>query len=130
MELISTKICKTSDIGVNDNLFGGTLLAWMDEAGGAFSATKCCTPNLVTLKIEEVLFKEPVKVKQHIKIYGEIMSVGKSSLKIRVEARKVNFRESHENTVCSTQMMFVRINEKGESIPIDEAVRVNIIKSL
>lgn len=130
MELISTKICKTSDIGVNDNLFGGTLLAWMDEAGGAFSATKCCTPNMITLKIDEVLFKEPVKVKQHIKIYAKILSVGKSSLKILVEARKVNFTQSHEDTVCSTQMLFVRINEKGEAIPIDEAVRVNIVKAM
>ena len=88
MELISTKICKTSDIGVNDNLFGGTLLAWMDEAGGAFSAFKCCTPNMITLKIDEVLFKEPVKVKQHIKIYGKILGVGKSSLKI-LKATKI-----------------------------------------
>ena len=130
MELISTKICKTSDIGVNDNLFGGTLLSWMDEAGGTFSATKCCTPNMITLKIDEVLFKEPVKVKQHIKIYGKVLGVGKSSLKILVEARKVNFSESHEDTVCSTQMLFVRINDRGEAIPIDEEIRVNIVKSL
>jgi len=130
MELISTKICKTSDIGVNDNLFGGTLLAWMDEAGGAFAATKCCTPNMITLKIDEVLFKEPVKVKQHIRIYGKIMGVGRSSLKIWVEARKVNLSTSKEETVCSTQMLFVRINEQGESMPIDEEVRVEIVKSL
>jgi len=130
MELISTKICKTSDIGVNDNLFGGTLLAWMDEAGGTFAATKCCTPNMITLKIDEVIFKEPVKVKQHIKIYGKILGVGKSSLKILVEARKVNFTESHEDTVCSTQMLFVRINDEGRAIPIEEEVRIKIVKSL
>jgi acyl-CoA thioesterase YciA len=130
MELISTKICKTSDIGVNDNLFGGTLLAWMDEAGGAYAAIKCCTSNMITLKIDEVLFKKPVKVKQHIKIYGKILGVGRSSLKLLIEARKVNFKESHEDTVCSTQMTFVRINREGEAIPIDEEVRVKIVKSL
>lgn len=130
MELISTKICKTSDIGVNDNLFGGTLLSWMDEAGGAFAATKCCTPNMITLKIDEVLFKKPVKVKQHIKIYGKILGVGKSSLKILVEARKVNFKESHEDMVCSTEILFVRINQDGSARPIDEEVRVKIVKSM
>lgn len=130
MELISTKICKTSDIGVNDNLFGGTLLAWMDEAGGTYAATNCCTPNMITLKINEVIFKKAVKVKQHIKIYGKILGVGKSSLKILVEARKINFRESHEDSVCSTEMLFVRISENGESKPIDEDVRVKIVKSL
>ena len=85
---------------------------------------------MITLKIDEVLFKEPVKVKQHIKIYGKILGVGKSSLKILVEARKVNFHESHEDTVCSTQMLFVRINEKGQAIPIDEKVRVSMVTSL
>ena len=38
MNLISTHICKTSDIGFHGNLFGGQLLAWLDEAGAALSA--------------------------------------------------------------------------------------------
>jgi acyl-CoA thioesterase YciA len=130
MELISTKICKTSDIGVNDNLFGGSLLSWMDEAGGSYAATKCCTPNLITLKIDEVLFKKPVKVKEHIKLYGKVLGVGKSSIKIRIEAKRVAFKDKAEILVCSTQMLFVRINESGKAIPIDEHVRVNIVKSL
>ena len=130
MELISTKICKTSDIGVNDNLFGGSLLSWMDEAGGTFAATKCCTPNMITLKIDEVLFKKPVKVKQHIKIYGKILGVGKSSIKISVEARTVDFKNKGEIPVCSTEMLFVRIDNNGKATPIDEKVRVNIVKSL
>jgi acyl-CoA thioesterase YciA len=130
MELISTKICKTSDIGVNDNLFGGALLSWMDEAGGSFACTRCCTPNMITLKIDEVLFKKPVKVKEHIKIYGKVLGIGKSSIKIRVEARRVAFKDKAEILVCSTQMLFVRIDEKGNAIPISENVRVNLVKSL
>jgi acyl-CoA thioesterase YciA len=129
MELISTKICKTSDIGVNDNLFGGALLSWMDEAGGSFASTRCGTPNMITLKIDEVLFKEPVKVKEHIRIYGKILGVGKSSIKIRVEARRIDFANKDEVLVCSTQMLFVRINEQGKSIPIDENIRINLEKT-
>ncbi|GAB4313629.1 MAG: acyl-CoA thioester hydrolase YciA [Bacteroidales bacterium] len=130
MELISTRICKTSDIGVNDNLFGGALLSWMDEAGGAYVARKCCTPNMITLKIDEVLFKRPVKVKEHIRIYGKVTGVGKSSIRIMVEARRLCFAEKKEEVVCSTQMTFVRIDEKGIAIPIDENARVEIVKSL
>jgi len=130
MELISTKICKTSDIGVNDNLFGGSLLSWMDEAGGSYAATKCCSPNMITLKIDEVLFKKPVKVKEHIKIYGKVLGVGKSSIKILVEARRMAFKDKEEILVCSTQMLFVHIDDNGIAIPIEEKVRVNIVKSL
>lgn len=129
MELISTKICKTSDIGVNDNLFGGSLLSWMDESGGSFAAVKCCSPNMITLKIDEVLFKKPVKVKQHIRIYGKVLDVGRSSIKIFVEARRVEFRNKSEEVVCSTVMQFVRIDEKGRAVPIDEHVRNNLVNS-
>ena len=130
MELISTKICKTSDIGVNDNLFGGTLLSWMDEAGASFAAVKCCTPNMITLQVDEVIFKKPVKVKEHLRLYSKILSVGKSSLKLLVEARRVAFADKEEELVCSTRMVFVRISDEGRAIPIDEHVRVNIVKSM
>jgi acyl-CoA thioesterase YciA len=86
---------------------------------------------MITLKIDEVVFKQPVKVKEHIRIYGKILGIGKSSIKILVEARRVNFvNKSKEETVCSTQMLFVRINEKGKATPIDEDVRINIVKNL
>jgi acyl-CoA thioesterase YciA len=130
MELISTKICKTSDIGVNDNLFGGAMLSWMDESGGAYAAMKCCTPNMITLKIDEVIFKGPVKVKEHIRFYGKIIGVGKSSIKLLIEARRLLFKQKKEDVVCSTQIVFVRIDDSGKSIPIDENVRINIVKSL
>lgn len=120
MELISTKICKTSDIGVNENLFGGVMLQWIDEAGGIMACQLCCTPNMITLKMDEVVFKSPVKVKDHIRIYGMVDEVGRSSLKLTVEARRFGFCESAEDIVCSTKITFVKINEKGKAAPIEE----------
>ena len=35
MELISTRICMSKDVGVHGNLFGGIMLSWIDEAAGA-----------------------------------------------------------------------------------------------
>lgn len=130
MELISTKICKTSDIGVNDNLFGGTMLSWMDEAGGSFAAVKCCSPNMITLKVSEVIFKKPVKVKEHIKIYGQVIDLGRSSIKILIEAKRINFKNDIEESVCSTEMLFVKIDEHGKSSPIDDCVKFNLLKKL
>jgi acyl-CoA thioesterase YciA len=41
MELISTHICKASDIGIHNNMFGGTLVGWVDEASAIYSAQIC-----------------------------------------------------------------------------------------
>jgi acyl-CoA thioesterase YciA len=123
MELISTKICKTSDIGINNNLFGGTMLSWLDEAGGTMASSVCCTPMMITLKIDEVLFKKPVKVNEHIRIYGKVVKIGHTSLSLYLEARRFNFARHDEETVCSTKVIFVRIDANGEPVEIDPDIR-------
>ncbi len=123
MELISTKICKTSDIGINNNLFGGTMLSWLDEAGGTMASSVCCTPQMITLKVDEVLFKKPVKVNEHIRIYGVVQRIGRTSIALYLEARRFNFNSHDEETVCSTKAIFVRIDHNGEPVEIDMDIR-------
>ena len=123
MNLVSSQICKTSDIGIYNNLFGGKMLAWLDEAGGTYAASICCTPYMITLKMDEVVFKKPVKVNDHIRIYGEVKRMGHSSLTIDLEARRFNFSAHNEELVCSTTITFVRIDEYGQAVPIAEDVR-------
>jgi acyl-CoA thioesterase YciA len=118
MKLISTKLCKTSDIGVNDNLFGGIMLAWLDEAGGILASNVCCDHNVITLKMDEVLFKHPVKVKEQIRIYGKVEHMGKTSVSLYLEARRANLRTESEEVVCSTEMIFVRIDAEGRPVEI------------
>lgn len=128
MQLISTKICKTSDIGIHNNLFGGTMLAWLDEAAGTLAAELASSPNMITLKMEEVLFKKPVKVSDHIRIYGKPLSIGNSSLKLHVEARKFCFQDQTEETVCSTTIVFVNIDQHGRPKPIDPHIKEQVIR--
>jgi len=118
MELISTKICKTGDIGVNDNLFGGILLSWLDESGGILAANICCDSNVITLKMDEVLFKLPVKVKEQIRIYGKVDRMGTTSVSLYLEARRADLVNESEEVVCSTKMLFVRVNAKGRPVAI------------
>lgn len=120
MKLISTYICKTSDIGINDNLFGGTMLAWLDEAGGIMASCECRSNNVITLKMEEVLFKKPVKVKERVRIYGEVDKIGNTSLKLLLEARVISLEEKSENLVCSTKVVYVNLDEDGNPKPIDK----------
>ncbi len=130
MRLISTKICKTSDIGVNNNLFGGVMLAWLDEAGGIMAAELCCSPNMITLKMDEVLFKKPVKVNDHIRIYGQLLNVGNSTVSLYIEARRFCFDTFEEETVCSTKMLYVKIDKNGNSSPINLLVKEKLINSI
>ncbi len=70
--------------------------------------------------MEQVVFKLPVRVKDQIRIYGKVDHIGNTSVSIKLEARRYIVEESTEILVCSTKMLFVKINEKGEPIPIEE----------
>lgn len=111
------------DIGIHGNLFGGIMLAWIDEAAASYAAQICHSPNMVTVKVEEVVFKKPVKVGFQIRIYGAVKHVGNTSLTLRIEARKYNVYSQEESLVCTTNIVFVRIDESGEAIPIPSPVR-------
>jgi len=126
MDFITSTLCMTKDIGVHNNLFGGIMLGWLDMAGAMYATKTCHTPNMVTVKLNEVTFKLPVKVNNHINFYGEVRNVGRTSITIYLEARKFNVYTRTEELVCSTDITFVRIDEEGKPIPISQHVKDKI----
>tara|TARA_B100000131_G_scaffold101752_3_gene98802 strand:- start:1184 stop:1615 length:432 start_codon:yes stop_codon:yes gene_type:complete len=123
MELISTHICKGQNIGVHGNLFGGVMLSWLDEAGAAFTAQVSGSPRMVTKSISEVEFQKPVRPGQIIKIYGDVLAIGVSSLTIKLEARRHSVYNGSQRKVCSIDMVFVRIDGDGEPVPIKTVMK-------
>ena len=123
MQLISTHVCKTQNVGFHGNLFGGVMLSWLDEAGAAFAAEVCGSPRMVTVKISEVIFRKPVRPGQIIKIYGEVEKVGNSSVTFKLEARRHSPYNGSQKVVCSTEMTFVRIDGDGDPVPIHENIK-------
>ncbi len=99
------------------------MLSWVDELAVAFVNEICHSPNMVTLKMEEVLFKSPVKENNLIKFYGQIDRIGSKSITVTLEARKFNVYSHEEAVVCSTRLIFVRLDDDGKSIPIAQHVR-------
>ncbi|MDA7787335.1 acyl-CoA thioesterase [bacterium] len=123
MNLISTKVCKKGDIGVHNNLFGGTMLSWVDEAGVAMAAQYCFTPLMVTVKMDELIFLAPVKVNNIVKIYGNVIAIGNTSITISIEVRRCSVYTQEEQLVLSTHILFCRIDEEGRAIPISKHVK-------
>tara|TARA_R100000152_G_C6617347_1_gene69217 strand:- start:6 stop:401 length:396 start_codon:yes stop_codon:yes gene_type:complete len=128
MDLISTHICKGKNIGVHGNLFGGVMLSWLDEAGGAYAAQACDTPRMVTVKMSETVFEKPVRPGHIIKIYGDIIKVGNTSCVVKLEARRHSVYNGTQRTVCTTEITYVRIDGDGEAIPLTNKVKVKYNK--
>ena len=123
MELVTTYICKASDIGVHDNMFGGTILAIIDDAAASYASQICDTQRVVTVKINELIFKKPVKSGNIIKVYGEVVEFGNTSITIYMEVRKHNVYTGEQEVVTHTKMKFVRIDDEGKPLPIHQHVK-------
>ena len=128
MELISTHPVKKSDLGFHGNLFGGTLTSWVDSAGASYAMQLCDTPRMVTVSIDKCNFKKPAKESQLIKIYGEPVSVGNSSIGLNVEARAHNVYTGKQVVVLNTEIKFVHIDEEGNPIPISSRAKSKVEK--
>ncbi len=117
-QLVSTHICKGQNIGVHGNLFGGVMLAWLDEAGAAFTSQVCGSPRMVTKCISKVIFQRPVRPGQIIKIYADVVKIGSTSITVQLEARRHSVVNGSQKPVCEVEMTFVRIDGDGEPVPI------------
>jgi len=123
MELLVTHPVKKSDLGFHGNLFGGKLLAWVDAALAAYAMEKCHSQNMITISIDQCVFKKPAKEKQLVKIYAQLLKIGNTSATFRVEARAYNVFREDEIVLLQTCMTFVRVDEEGEPIPISKQVK-------
>jgi acyl-CoA thioesterase YciA len=123
MELVTTNICRASDIGVHSNMFGGEMMSIIDLTSAAYAAQICDSPRMVTIKIDELVFKNPVKVGNIIKAYATVKEFGNTSITLYVEVRKHNVYTGKQDVVVHTNIKFVHIDEEGNPIPISSRVK-------
>ena len=113
MDLVNTHPIKKSDLGFHGNLFGGKLMAWIDAAAAAYAMEICHNRRMVTVCIDKCIFKKPAKEDK----------IGNTSINLYMEARSFNVYTHEEETILSTHITFVRIDEDGNPIPISDKVR-------
>lgn len=106
--LITTHLVKNFDIGLNNNLYGGRMLDWIDEAGALFTRELFPNEKFVTLKIAETIFHNPVHANDVIKFIVNEPCCGKTSLSFKIQVVR------NEQIVLSTDLVFVCINDSGE----------------
>ena len=101
------KIVFPGDLNATHTLFGGRAMAWIDESAAVFASCQMDCPHLVTAHISNLTFRSPSKTGDVIEIGCEVVSVGRSSLTIRVNMRN---KTTHQDIVSVDKMVFVRVD--------------------
>ena len=101
----------------------------MDAAGAAFASQVCDSPRMVTVLIDKCEFKKPAKEGHLLKIYGNVDSIGRTSVTLGIEARSHNVYDGRQAIILATTIKFVRIDEQGDAIPISQRVKAKYKKN-
>ncbi|HJU82857.1 MAG TPA: acyl-CoA thioesterase [Holophagaceae bacterium] len=111
-ELVATHHVLTLHLGVAGNLFGGMLLAWVDEAAALY-ASKVADNRFVTYELDKVRFLRPCQMGDIVEIAARMVNRSRSGLEVEVKAdRLVRGGESRE-TVLTTRAVLVAVDEGG-----------------
>jgi acyl-CoA thioesterase YciA len=117
-EKITSKVCLVQNLGTNGNLFGGNMLAWMDEAAAIYAMQVTGEPHVVSLKFAEIIFKKPVKEKDIIEYYCDNSQIGNTSISFDIIA------EVRGVKIFSTECLFVVTDENGQPKTITKDIDI------
>lgn len=106
-----------ADTNANGDIFGGWVMSRMDAAGGIAAADRA-QGRVVTIAVDAMTFIRPVKVGDVLSVYTEVESVGRTSMKIHVEAWAKRFRTQDQEKVTDATFTFVAIDEEGRPRPV------------
>ena len=120
-DLVIRTVAMPKDTNFNGDIFGGWLLSQMD-LGGAVSARKLSRTRIVTVAIDGMRFRNPVKVGDTVCCYAKLERIGTTSMTFKIVAW-VNEGGISEERRCVTEALFtyVAIDIEGNKIPVFRA---------
>lgn len=106
-----------ADTNPSGDIFGGWLMSMMDLAAGNIAA-RVSRGRVATIAVDGMVFLTPVQVGDEVSVYAKLMSVGRTSMKLKVDAYR-RPRESLEKTrVTEGVFTFVAIDDVGKPRPV------------
>jgi acyl-CoA thioesterase YciA len=111
-------IAMPADTNPAGDIFGGWLMAQMDQAGASV-ALRRARGRVATVAVESMSFHSPVQVGDEVSLYGRLISVGRSSIRVHVEAWRRDRTGESANRVTEAVFTFVALDSEGRPRPVD-----------
>ncbi|MGL5111283.1 MAG: acyl-CoA thioesterase [Flavobacterium sp.] len=114
MRFHTRKWVKPEDLNPNGTLFGGRLLAWIDEELALYAIIQLENARVVTKHMSEINFNSSARQGDIIEIGIDVVAFGTTSLVLKCEARNMMTRETIL-TIDKTTM--VNLGDDGKPKP-------------
>lgn len=112
------RMVKPEHLNAANTLFGGTLVAWIDEASAMFAMEQMQTKRIVTLKLSEMLFKKPARQGDILEFTCYTKKIGRSSFTMMCTVRTKRIVPKEEPVdIARCELVFVSLDQVGFPTP-------------
>lgn len=115
--IIQTRLVLPPDTNHLDTIFGGKVLAYIDEVA-ALSAMKHAGCVVVTASIDSVNFLSAAKVGDALTIEAFVTSTGRTSMEVYVKVTARGILEQEEKLTTESFLTMVAVDKNGRPTPV------------
>jgi acyl-CoA hydrolase len=110
MKFHTRKWVKPEDLNPNGTLFGGKLLAWIDEEAALYAIVQLENQRVVTKHMSEINFMSSAKQGDIIEIGIDVIKFGTTSIVLKSEVRN---KMTHEKIITVDNITMVNLDSFG-----------------
>ena len=106
------------------NVHGGWIMKLVDEAG-AIAAARHAGRRVVTVAIDQMVFRQPIRIGDLIILEADVTYVGRTSLEVEVQVVAENTISSQRTHTNTAYLVYVSIDENGKPAPVPPLLAEN-----
>ena len=114
MKFYSRKMVAAKDLNSNGSLFGGRLLAWIDEGAFIFTTCQLKEPSVVKRYISNIEFLSTARIGDIVEIGMEVVDMGRTSITPACVVRK---KGTEKIIIQIDKIVFVLVVHDGQPKP-------------
>ena len=112
-----TELVLPNDVNLLNNLKGGRLMHWIDIAA-ALTASKHSNHIVATVSMDSLDFKHPIHLGEMVKLVATLVSVGNTSMKIKVNVWAENLQTGNVVMTNEATLVFVALDGNGRPVRV------------
>jgi len=85
-EIVTRRLVMSADLNAAGYLFGGRMLAWLDEGSALYVMERIGYKDIVTVSMADVSFHAPGRLGDAVVIYCRVLETGRSSITVQTRA--------------------------------------------
>jgi uncharacterized protein (TIGR00369 family) len=99
------------------NVHGGWIMKLVDEAG-ALACMRHAQRRVVTVAIDSMVFRNPIKIGDLVQLTAEVTYVGKTSMEVEVQVQAENPISGQRVHTNTAYLVYVALDDAGNPVSV------------